>query len=207
MKFVESDLTELRSKGERLSARLGQSAEDMKTNGICPSGTLLSELASYSDAFNDLCRRLYEKSPAWRARTFHSLVDLEDAFSSEQSISQALEVVQSVAKLQHTDDPNHPGISQLRQEVQQVLRNLEGRDSGTDRQAEELLAGRHPLNSLLKLVTWGDTLNDEQWVRLQDTVTETFGRELAIAVARGKIITTEPSAVTNRLSNIESTRS
>lgn len=54
-------------------------------------------------------------------------------------------------------------------------------------ESEALARGEHPLNGLLNIVAGVEGLSDAQWAALHGQVTETFGRQLAVAAARGRI--------------------
>lgn len=55
-------------------------------------------------------------------------------------------------------------------------------------EAEALANGTHPFSLLLEWIESGDRFDDEQWQRANDSVAETFGKLLATAVARSKLL-------------------
>ena len=53
--------------------------------------------------------------------------------------------------------------------------------------AGQLVAGEHPFSSLLVVVSGVGDLGDDQWANHHAQISETFGRPLAIAAARGRL--------------------
>jgi hypothetical protein len=54
--------------------------------------------------------------------------------------------------------------------------------------AEGLAGGEHPVNGLLTVIEGIEGLNDAEWAEIHSRVSEAFGRQLAVAAARGRIV-------------------
>jgi hypothetical protein len=52
----------------------------------------------------------------------------------------------------------------------------------------EIAAGGHPLVCLLTMVEGSTTLTDTEWANLHASVSGAYGRQLAIAAARGRLV-------------------
>lgn len=56
--------------------------------------------------------------------------------------------------------------------------------------AEPLSTGGHPIAGLMQVIDGVEGLTDAQWAALHTQVTQTFGRQMAIAAARGRFLPT-----------------
>ena len=65
--------------------------------------------------------------------------------------------------------------------------------------AQGLAKHKHPFAYLLILVACPDEADDELWATLQDTVTQAFGRQLAVAALRGGKLTVPDAAIPEEL--------
>ena len=67
-------------------------------------------------------------------------------------------------------------------------RSSRGRGRRLPPETEPLSEGEHPFANLLALVEDRDVLQDELWGSLHDTIGSTFGKSLAAAAARSKLV-------------------
>jgi hypothetical protein len=67
---------------------------------------------------------------------------------------------------------------------------------------ESLAEGRHPYCDFLHLLEHHDDIDDDRWVQLNDSITQAFGKPLAIATARKKLrMKSPPSDESNVMSD------
>jgi len=60
-------------------------------------------------------------------------------------------------------------------------------------EADAVARGQHILVEFVKLVSFHDQLEDEEWERLQDVVNRSLGKPLGLAASRGKLILSTPA--------------
>src|ERR1019366_7741071 len=54
-------------------------------------------------------------------------------------------------------------------------------------ESEPLAESRHPVSALLHFVENLDTIEDEQWIALETTISGAYGKPLFVAATRGKL--------------------
>jgi hypothetical protein len=90
-------------------------------------------------------------------------------------------------QITHRDNPNHPQVSACKDKAQQLKNQILAAETEVPQEAQELANGDHPFVHMLELLEKGDTLDDDRWAQLQDTVATAFGQPLAVALSRGKV--------------------
>ena len=50
-----------------------------------------------------------------------------------------------------------------------------------------IVESKHPVTALLQFIEHLDQLDDERWMALETTITESFGKPLFVAASRGKL--------------------
>ncbi len=97
----------------------------------------------------------------------------------------ALALLDRVAALTHRDDPRFAALSACQSQARDLHSTVAG--SADDERAiwTPALA---PFAALLTLLDGQQALTDDAWAVLEDSVAETFGRPLAVAAARRKLV-------------------
>lgn len=194
----------------QLGERLTTVASDLRGSGVPPSQNLLREIAESRSNFDGLRQRAVElasllsPSAPIRAEDIASLKDLkallqslreaEEKKSADEKITgQALMTLDRILSLTHRDgQPFHPLITC--QAKARELREAIATSSwpNTHPEAVALAHRRHPLTELLTLVEEHDKLDDDLWLVLKHAVSESFGKAVSLAAARGKLVLSEP---------------
>jgi len=184
------ELEELNQWRERLAGRLLDAAERLDSRGEPPTDELIDGLASYRSRILQLTEDLGSATAAVDegAATDITLVELERLLDERVRCERVLQVLDEVLELQHVETPDFAPLALCQAEARR-LKVVASRSNGTE--ADEELAAicqqTHPLNLLLKLCGRGDDLSDSDWVECNDRVTAAYGRQLATALARGRI--------------------
>lgn len=180
----QPELSELRGISQGLSAQLIAAADDLREQGQAIPSELLSRLADYTSRFITLENGIREMCPQLGASP--SLDDLENAIQSQQQVQKALEVIESATRLRHREQQAFAPLNRVMALCQSLREELSGTRPPSNT-ADELIQGKHAVSALLALVREPDSLSDERWQTFQEMVAHQFGRELATAVARGRV--------------------
>jgi len=198
-------LATLRSDFAALGTRAAGAAEAMVA-ALPPPPALLDELTAARAAFTELRTAMVEHagglSIVLDADDFGTLRDLEPVLAAitaaeerrarlaawETARKDALDVLDQVTGLAHREDKSLPALVDCQsraRDLHGVLQEPAPEDPGLE---TALLADKlRPYVELLALVEGWNVLDDTRCAVLQDAVTESFGRPLALAALRGKI--------------------
>ncbi len=182
---VRQEIDRLADWRSRLSAALAHGAGQLESSGVVPDDELLADLMDYRQRMRSLATQITGRPPAIDVRL--SLESLEENFQKSQQREALVRELDVVAMLSHVDDPHYAPLERCREEARRCQqRLLSALDPGDDEQAR-LLAREHELQAVLTLSDPAADLSDDDWNRLQDVVASAYGRNLAAALARGRI--------------------
>jgi len=180
----QQELSELRGISQGLSAQLIAAADDLRDEGLIVPAALLAQLEEYSARFHSVQATLQRELSL--PLNVASLDELELALQGQQQVQQALQVLESAARLKHREQAAFAPLNRVLELCQSLREQLTTTPVAVET-ADELIAGRHAVAALVRLVREPDSLSDERWQSLQELVANHFGRELATAVARGRV--------------------
>jgi len=188
-----------------LSERLMEAARQLQTPGLPPLDALVAELSSCRREFINLRDRTLTLGQSLEVACppVENLANLEDLTTllneiaetelrqsrSEEMRRRSLSVLDRVLVLRHTADV---GFSPLCA-CQESARALHGAIANVPwralpAEAEPLAEGEHAMTHLLTLVEDGDELSDDLWAQLHESVGAAFGKSLATAAARARLV-------------------
>jgi len=189
----------------RLGVQLSQATRELQSN-IPPSKQLLEELDTSRKQFEELCAQGLELAKSLavtltpRLEQMVSLGDLEILLGAvveaekkkaeEEEVRQhALTVLNQVLAIAHRDNIDFPPLLESQTTARQLSLAVSDShlpDLHPDTQA--LALGNHRFSKLLTLISEWDDPDDERLADLQDVVAQSFGRTLAMAAVRGRLI-------------------
>jgi hypothetical protein len=188
-----------------LGDRLLRAARELHKPGTPPDATLIEEieasrqdLESLRDRSRELAESLHVECPPPEAlNSLHSLAALlDDVAEAEIRLSRSDEirrrshaVLQRVLAIGHTVDPDHAAL----RECQGLARGLhqqiaDAAWTSLPAEAERLAEGDHPFAHLLSLIEDRDELGDDVWASHHEAVSNAFGKTLAAAAARSRLV-------------------
>jgi tetratricopeptide (TPR) repeat protein len=116
----------------------------------------------------------------------------ERATGLAETRRRALAVLDRVPALKHTDQPDFPPLEECQARARERRAEIAAaRPLALPDDAAGLASGAHPLATLVALVTENDRLSDDRWTEMLDTLRAEFGKPLAVAVARSRIVLAE----------------
>ncbi len=192
-----------------LGIRLSLASKELQNSGTPPSESLIEELVAYCNGFAGLKEQGLKLAQTSQAPTgaIFSLRDLENllkgiASTTESSGSQlALDILNQVLDIAHQEQPEFPPLQSVKTQAKELYKLIyETKSDKLLDAAQALIEYRHPLAAVLKLVKEGPSLNDEQWLDLEEKVNTKFGKKLTLAISRGKLVIADDSmATTSRI--------
>lgn len=201
-----SSLTET---AHQLSAQLAQAAKDLQEAGAIPHAHLLEDISAFQRQFFELRTQgmliaetlsLSSPPPVETLNSLHALQALLHDISKveEQRVryddvcQQALALLERVILLRHRDHPNFPPLLECQERAHEMREVIAASQWPNLHPATESLAnGEDPFSDLLTWIERQNVLDDDEWALLQDTVEQFFGKSLAIAISRGKLVFSE----------------
>ncbi len=190
------ELEQLSQRRERLAGRLTAAADRLDSIGEPPGDDLIDDLNSYRERTLQLAEQLGDAShsadgtaPASdAARGDTTLDDLKRLLSDRECRERSVSVLDQVLTLCHVETADFAPLALCQAEARRLMSlALQVRHLDHEPELEAVHAQTHPLNLLLKLCEHGDRLSDAEWVECNDCVTTTYGRQLATAIARGRV--------------------
>ena len=183
-----------------LADRLSMAAKQLQDSGLPPSDSLLEEVAAYSLRFAAVQKQALEANN-WviapgditSLKDIQNLVETAAASEGKASIRDAaLKVIDRVLAIGHREQSDFAPLQSVHAKARELHRAIsESTPTQLHSDAESLVSGKHPVSAVLALVEQQDKLDDEQWVILEETVSAAFGKQLAVAISRGKLTIAE----------------
>ncbi|WP_406699620.1 hypothetical protein V5E97_12235 [Singulisphaera sp. Ch08] len=188
-----------------LGERLLGAARQLHSPGAPPPEGLIEELGQARREFVGLRDRTKERAEALQialpaAETLDTIQGLTAVLDlvveseirqvkSEESRRRAVSILDRVLTLTHSGDHEFAPLRDC-QDQARTLRDAISGGSWSDLppETERLAEGEHPFANLLALVEDRDVLHDDLWASLHDTIGTTFGKSLAAAAARSKLV-------------------
>jgi hypothetical protein len=110
-----------------------------------------------------------------------ALESAEKQAQATAALAQTVAVLDRIASLAHREDPGFSALANCQSRAADVRAAL----ASTGRVDQAATA---PFAALVTLLDGPQKLDDEQWGRLEDAVAAAFGRALAVAATRGKLV-------------------
>jgi hypothetical protein len=188
-----------------LGDRLLTAARQLHSPGSLPPVELLDALAACRDDFvslrdraRDLAASLYVSCPpAEEMANLHDLTGLLDQVAeaeirqsrSEEQRRRSLSVIDRVLSLSHMSIPDFSPLRECQDKARELRGGIaEGNWTSLPAEAERLAEGQHHFADLLTLIEDRDELPDELWSQVHESVGNAFGKPLAAAAARSKLV-------------------
>jgi hypothetical protein len=204
-KQLEQELSALSKVFSELGTRLSEVAKEVTTPGVMPSEKLLEQISASRTSFENCRTAVHGHAGSMLVSPLPKLGELvsitaidsllkasavaeENKFSIELEREKALQILGRVLSITHRETTDfkpllecHAKLGELRSAISSVLWPHKHPDS------EAIVAAKHPSNALLSFVENLDSLDDEKWMALETTITETYGKPLFVAASRGKL--------------------
>lgn len=204
-KQLEQELSALSKVFSDLGVRLSEVAKEVTSPGVMPSEKLLEQISASRTNFENCRTAIHGHAGAMLVSPLPKVGELvsittidallkasaaaeETKFSVENERAKALEILGRVLAITHREAADfkplqecHAKLGELRSAISNVLWPHRHPES------ESIVASKHPATALLAFVETLDTLEDEKWMALETTISDTYGKPLFVAASRGKL--------------------
>jgi hypothetical protein len=201
---IARELAALTQRFIDLGAKLAEAARALEAAGAPPSSGLVEALAGARGQFVDLRTQALSAAEAAgvpRNGEPESLNDLEPLLTAigealrararrealEHAQAGALAILDRALEMVHRDDAKFPalvGAHAKAHQAREAVLQLTDPDSAEAHRAFDAV---QPYSDLLTMVESRDAIDDDRYAQLEEHVTQSFGRPLAVAAARGRL--------------------
>jgi len=189
----------------QLGERLLGAARQLHSPGTPPPEGLIDELARARRDFIHLRDQTRARAEALQIAlpsaetldTIQGLTALLDLVAeselrqvkAEESRRRAVAVLDRVLRLRHTDNAEFVPLRDCQNQARTTREAVvQGAWTSLPPETEALSEGEHPMANLVTLVEDREVLEDDLWAQLHETIGATFGKSLAAAAARAKLV-------------------
>src|SRR5215470_7145288 len=198
---LRQQLVALRTRFSGVGARAAAAAAEVRES-VVPAEDLLDDLRSTAGDFNELRRAIVDQLSGFpntpdptKLTTLKALdavltamqrVEAEHAQRAgwESARDEALATLDRVATLIHRETPDSAALTECQAQARELHEALASEPFGD---IEQLSAHLRPFVELVTLADGWNQLDDDHCAALQESITQTFGRPLALAALRGKL--------------------
>src|SRR5205809_2263269 len=190
-----------------LATKLARAAKELKGSGTLPAESLSEELAAARGEFVNLRSSVLDaaRALAFAAPAQAELVSLSalegvitamaEAVTSEAKRTTAAEarrrvlaVLDRIMTINHVDDPNFAALLDCQAKAREIRAAVLDPTGPTAESAAAIMESTPAFSALLTLIEGREQLDDEKFAVLEDSVVKLFGRTLAVAATRGKLV-------------------
>ena len=216
-------LADLTGRFADLGAKLAEAARELQDGGAPPSDALVEALATGSREFIELRAEIVLAAETLglvvpdgieSARSLEPvLVAMTDALQAEQrraafdeSRERVVAVLDRIAGVRHRDDESFEPLVVAQDKAAELKQAALALTETTAEQIEALEAAAHPFVDLLTMLEATEGLDDARFSALEESISEAFGRQTAVAAARKHLVLGEQSARAPALAEPEPVR-
>jgi hypothetical protein len=221
---LKNELQSLQESFRELSLRLAETAGNLGRSGRPPSEEIIQQLEGAHRRFRELHEgalqmaageRLSPPESSDRASIPDLLALLRQVdetravrLKKQDQLQKARTVLDRILSIVHNGSASYAPLADLHAKASGLREQaLADSDQLVNPDLENLAEGKHPYCDLLNLLDHHDDIDDDRWVQLNDSITQAFGKPLAIATARRKLRITEGSEVKGQESRVSSQES
>ncbi|MFO0907309.1 MAG: SdrD B-like domain-containing protein [Isosphaeraceae bacterium] len=200
------ELSALADEYAELGRGMLQAARRLQSPGMLPAESLVDQIVKLRLTTESIRRRTCELAralgvPIPEVRSLDNLKGLAEflevvaeaedrAAVRSAKVRDAAELLDRVLQLQHVTDPTFAPLAECQNQARQLREQILSLALAAemDDTLVGLLERDHPFAYLMMLVDGVEVVSDDLWESLFDAVGRAFGRPLAAAVARAKIV-------------------
>lgn len=198
------DLAALTQRFLDLGARLGDAARGLAEAGAPPSDALVEALGEGRTQFIQLRSEVLaaagdaELASLVDPESLHDLEPILEAVGEalrvrarraalDEAKGQVLVTIDRVLEIVHRDDPAFATLVGAHAKAVEYRAAVEALSDPEAPETRQVLEDGQSFADLLTMVEDRDGLDDDRYAQLEEIVTRTFGRSLAVAIGRGRL--------------------
>ena len=205
-------LSTLNERFSALAESLAQTARQLQISGSLPPESLLDEINKVRADFGDVRHRVLDaaralalNSPAMSEidsinalepvleSVVQAVVAEEKRNAANEARKRVMAVLDRVLAIAHADGPNFAALVQCQAKAKEIQAAAQDPKAFDTDNAPAFLESTPSFAALLSMIEGREALDDEKFAALEDTVTQAFGRALAVAATRGKLLVGGPA--------------
>src|SRR5713101_2825477 len=190
-----------------LAETLAQTAGHLQGSGTLPAESLLDEIAKVRTDFVDVRQRVLEAARSLSINApgmseidslnalgpvletvVQALAVQEKRAALAEARTQVMAVLDRVLTVSHIDGPNFGALVQCQAKAREIRQAALDPKAFDGENAPAFLEGTPSFAALLSMIEGREALDDDKFAALEDTVTQSFGKTLAVAATRGKLV-------------------
>ncbi len=201
---LKSDLQSLQETFRELSLRLAEAAGNLGRSGRPPSEDIIQQLDGAHRRFRELQEGAFQLAAGehMAAPTVSDRATIPDLLAllrqvdetrtirqkKQDQLQKARCVLDRVLSIVHKNSASFAPLADLHAKASGLRdQALAESDQPVIPELENLAEGRHPYCDFLHLLEHHEDIDDDRWVQLNESITQAFGKPLAIATARKKL--------------------
>jgi hypothetical protein len=211
---LAAGLSALEETFRQLRPRLAEIVEQIGDPGRAPAEETISQLVAARKEFVRLRDALLQRAAAEQVASTPSPEQIASLPQLGQLLRQvteaqtaraerekrrdlyqrAAQVLDRVLGVAHRERPDFAPLANCQGQARELRQAAAALDEGPREQLERLAEGHHPLCDLLTLLESYRVIDDARWQQLHDSIAQHFGRDLALAIIRGRLCFRAPAA-------------
>ena len=199
-------LASLSERFAHLAQSLSQSAQ-LTQSGTPPAESLIDEITSIRTEFVDVRQRVVEAAKALSVNApgmaeidslkalktvvdavAKGIADQEKRAALLEARNKVMTVLDRVLAVSHVDGPNFTSLAQCQAKAREIRQAAQDPSAFDSENAPAFLESTPSFAALLTMIENRDALDDDKFAALEDAVTQSFGKTLAVAATRGKLV-------------------
>ena len=199
-------LTALSERFAHLAQLLSQAAQQAQS-GAPPAESLVDEITSIRTEFVDVRQRVVEVSKALSINApgmaeidslkalkpvvdavAHAISAQEKRAALSEARTKVMTVLDRILAISHVDGPNFTALVQCQAKAREIRQAAQDPRAFDSEHAPAFLESTPSFAALLTMIENRDALDDDKFAALEDAVTQSFGKTLAVAATRGKLV-------------------
>src|SRR5881296_320447 len=203
----------LSERSSRLAETLAQTAGQLQGSGTPPAESLLDEIAKVRTDFVDVRQRVLEAARSLSINVpgmseidslkalgpvletvVQALAVQEKRAALAEARTRVMAVLDRILTVSHVDGPNFAALVQCQAKAREIRQAALDPKAFDGENAPAFLESTPSFAALLSMIEGREALDDEKFSALVDTVTQFFGKTLAVAATRGKLVVGAPPA-------------
>lgn len=188
-----------------LGAKLAEAARELQDGGAPPADALVEALAAAGAEFVELRAEVIAAAESLAIAVpsgLESAKSLEPVLAAmaaaleaerrraalDEARGRVVQVLDRVLGIHHQDDPSFAPLADAQAKAKEAKAAAAALTDASAEQAQALVASARPFADFLTMLEATEALDDEKFSALEESVSKTFGRQLAVAVARGRLL-------------------
>src|SRR3989454_11159183 len=190
-----------------LAETLAQTAGQLQGSGTLPAEALLDEVTKVRTDFVDVRQRVLETARSLSINApgmseidslkalgpvletvVQALAAQEKRAALAEARTQVMAVLDRVLTVSHVDGPNFGALVQCQAKAREIRQAALDPKAFDGENAPAFLESTPSFAALLTMIENREALDDDKFAALEDAVTQSFGKTLAVAATRGKLV-------------------